>query len=79
MSSEPTITQQRRWARQWKRASRELEEQHVAELRNLSEAEALRQSDAMLELAPRFRRLRRTSGLVKQQALFRRLLERSKP
>lgn len=61
--------------RQWRRAAVALEEQHRRELRALTEQEALAASDALLSLVlllPGDPSRRRSSGLVRQQALFHR-------
>ncbi|MBI2927386.1 MAG: hypothetical protein HYY24_16950 [Verrucomicrobia bacterium] len=68
----PTREQELQWIAQYKAAAIGLEEQRIHELLTLTEEEALRQSDALLSLPRRFRRRRRTSGLVQQQALFHR-------
>jgi hypothetical protein len=68
----PTREQELQWVAQYKAAAIGLEEQRIHELQTLTEEEALRQSDALLSLARRFPRRRRTSGLVRQQALFHR-------
>jgi hypothetical protein len=70
MKMATTPAEQRRWMRQWREAAIALDEVRRDELANLSEGEAWRQIEAVLALAPHYRRLSRTSGLVKQQAWF---------
>lgn len=55
---------------QWREAAIALDEVKRDELANLTERGAWRQIEALLSLAPHYRRLSRTSGLVKQQAWF---------
>ena len=64
------------WFAQWTKASRALAEVSERELRELSEAEALRRTDALLSLGARqpVSAAREThSGFVEQQALFARM------
>ena len=68
-----TPAEQRRWMQQWREAAIALDEVRRDELANLTEREAWRQIEAVLSLAPHYRRLSRTSGLVKQQAWFHKL------
>jgi len=56
--------------RQWRVAAIALEEVTPEELANLTDAEAWLQTEGLLSLAPYYRRLSWTPGLVKQQALF---------
>ena len=63
------------WMRQWHKASRALAEERRARLAGLSEAQALAAADAVLSVAgscPASVARRTSSGLVEQQALFRR-------
>ncbi|MBI3879873.1 MAG: hypothetical protein HY301_07380 [Verrucomicrobia bacterium] len=69
---------QRRLVRQWGKTGEWLEEVKRKELAALTDAEAWRQTEALLSLAPHYRRRRRTSGLVQQQAWFHRLPHRRK-
>jgi hypothetical protein len=66
--------EERRWVSQWKRAARELEKQHAAELRCLTVEQARRITDTLLNMNGSLRlaeaRKRRTSGLVEQQKYF---------
>ncbi len=75
-----SVSAQRAWIDQWRRAAVALAEQHRRELRRLSEPDALAASDALLSLAPLLAAHRRPrippSGLVEQQALFRRIRRR---
>lgn len=66
----------RRWVDRWRRAGPALEQQRRRELRDMTDKEARAAIDAALSLAlssyiPPKRQ--RYSGLVEQQALFRRL------
>jgi hypothetical protein len=70
MKMATTPAEQRRWMRQWREAAIMLDEVKRDELANLTEHEAWRQIEGLLSLAPYYRRLSRTSGLVKQQAWF---------
>ncbi len=65
-----TPREQRQWMRQWREAAIFLDEVKRDELANLTGRGAWRQIDGLLSLAPYYRRLSRTSGLVKQQACF---------
>jgi hypothetical protein len=73
MKMATTPAEQRRWMQQWREAAIALDEVRRDELANLTEREAWRQIEAVLSLAPHYRRLSRTSGLVKQQAWFHKL------
>jgi hypothetical protein len=70
MKMATTPAQQRRWMAQWREAAVMLDEVKRDELANLTEREAWRQTESLLSLAPHYRRLSRTSGLVQQQAWF---------
>ena len=65
-----TPAEQRRWMQQWREATIALDGIKRDELANLTERDAWRQIEGLLSLAPGYRRLSRTSGLVKQQAWF---------
>ena len=65
-----TPAEQRRWMQQWRDAAVALDEVRRDELANLTERQAWRQIEGLLSLAPFYRRLSRTSGLVRQQAWF---------
>lgn len=56
--------------RQWREAAIYLDEVKRDELANMTEEEGWRAIESLLSLAPHYRRLSRTSGLVKQQAWF---------
>jgi hypothetical protein len=76
--SEQTMTRQeaRAYVKQWLLTGRLLEELRWRELAALDDARALRASDALIESAERVPLppgRREWSGLVDQQALFRRL------
>ena len=62
----------RQWLAQWKSAAVELEKVRLAELRKLSDAEALAASEALLSMpmGPLPEERRTWSGLVEQQRLF---------
>jgi hypothetical protein len=64
--------QERRWMRHWRRAAIALEQVKRDELASLTPSEAWRKTESLLSLAPHYRRLSRTSGLVEQQAWFHR-------
>jgi hypothetical protein len=60
----------RQWVQQWRETGIFLEEVKRDELANMSTEEGWRATEDLLSLAPHYRRLSRTSGLVKQQAWF---------
>jgi hypothetical protein len=64
--------EQRQWMRQWREAAVYLEEVKRDELANMTASQAWRSTDRLLALARFYRKRLRTSGLVKQQALFHR-------
>lgn len=68
-----TLEEQRQWMMQWRRAATALEEFRRFELRTLTEENAWRQIEAVLSLARHYPRHTDASGLVEQQAWFRRL------
>ena len=73
--SMPTETQRRAWMAQWHEARHALRAQRAVELQALSNERALAAADALLSIGPlaALPEGRRTSsGLVRQQALFRR-------
>ena len=66
---------ERRWVEQWRRAAVALEEQRRAELRAMSDRDALAASEALLSMAlviPLKPERITDSGLVQQQSLFHR-------
>ncbi len=63
---------QRRWMEQWREAAVAIEEIRQRELYHLSEAAALRKSEAVLSLPKPWRRPGGGNGLVEQQAWFQR-------
>jgi len=65
-----TAAEKRRWMQQWREAAIFLDEVKRDELASLTVHQAWRQVEGLLSLAPHYRRLSRTSGLVKQQAWF---------
>ena len=65
-----TPEEMRQWMRQWREAAIYLDEVKRDELANMTEEEGWRAIESLLSLAPHYRRLSRTSGLVKQQAWF---------
>jgi hypothetical protein len=71
----PALTpeEQRQWMEQWREAAIYLDEVKRDELANMTDQEGWRAIESVLSPAPRYRRLSRTSGLVKQQALFAKL------
>ena len=71
----PTETQQRAWMAQWNEARHALRAQRAVEIQALSNERVLAAADALLSIGPlaALSEGRRTSsGLVRQQALFRR-------
>jgi len=70
MKMATTPAEQRRWMQQWRETAIMLDEVKRDELASLTEWGAWRQIDGLLSLASHYRRLSRTSGLVKQQAWF---------
>ena len=73
MKPADTLAEQKRWVQQWRQTGIFLDEVKRDELANMTASEAWRQTESCLSLAPYYRRLSRTSGLVKQQAWFRKL------
>ncbi len=71
--------QQKLWLRQWEYAAANLPRLEYQELRALTNKQLIARIDAVLSLAghPEYRdhHRRSTSGLVEQQALFRKLRE----
>ena len=68
----PATTRQsnRQWVEQWRETGIYLDEVKRDELANMTDEEGWRAMEAVLSLAHHYRRLSRTSGLVKQQAWF---------
>jgi hypothetical protein len=62
--------EERQWMRQWREAAIFLDEVKRDELANMTPDQAWRSTERLLGLAPYYRRRTRTSGLVKQQAMF---------
>jgi hypothetical protein len=60
----------RKWVQQWRETAIFLDEVKRDELANMTDDEGWRAIESVLSLAPHYRRLSRTSGLVKQQAWF---------
>jgi hypothetical protein len=75
--TQPSPTREEQWLRQWRDARIALAEQRKKDLRAMTREQALAASDALLNLAEVSRlhpsRLS-TSGLVEQQALFKKLV-----
>jgi hypothetical protein len=65
-----TPEEMRQWMQQWREAAIFLDEVKRDELANMTDEEGWRAIESLLSLAPHYRRLSRTSGLVKQQAWF---------
>jgi hypothetical protein len=63
-----TREKNRRWVEQWRKTGIFLDEVKRDELANMTDEDGWRAMEAVLSLAPHYRRLSRTSGLVKQQA-----------
>jgi hypothetical protein len=70
MKMATTPEEQRQWMRQRREAAVYLDEVKRDELANMTSEEGWRAIESLLSLAPHYRRLSRTSGLVKQQAWF---------
>lgn len=68
-----TPAEQRQWMTQWQHAAVALAEFRRFELQTLTEADAWRQIEAVLSLAGHYPQPTDASGLVAQQAWFRRL------
>jgi len=60
----------RQWVQQWRETAIFLDEVKQDELSNMTDEEGWRATESMLSFAPHYRRLSRTSDLVKQQAWF---------
>ena len=75
MKKATTRETNRRWVEQWRETGIFLDEVKRDELANMTDEEGWRAIEAALSLAPHYRRLSRTSGLVKQQALFAKLMK----
>lgn len=73
-----TPEEQQRWMAQWRRAAVALDEVRTRELREMSDEEAARAADAVMDLSasagPPAYLL--TSGLVEQQRLFMKALNK---
>jgi hypothetical protein len=67
-----TPEEQRRWMEQWRSAAVALEEMKRYELQTLTDEQAWEQIEDLLSLADYYPRRSDTSGLVEQQAWFRR-------
>jgi hypothetical protein len=67
-----TRAEQRRWMEQWRGAAIALDEIRRDDLANLTEEQARREINSLLEI-PGGWRSPRLSGLIEQQALFQRL------
>jgi hypothetical protein len=70
MKMATTPEEQRQWMQQWRETAIFLDEVKRDELANMTAEEGWRAIESLLSPAPYYRRLSRTSGLVKQQALF---------
>jgi hypothetical protein len=70
MKRATTLERNRQWVQQWRETAIFLDEVKRDELANMTDEEGWRAMEAALSLAPHYRRLSRTSGLVKQQAWF---------
>jgi hypothetical protein len=70
MKMATTPAEKRRWMQQWRQTAIFLDEVKRDELANLSALHAWRQVRGLLSLAPHYRRLSRTAGLVKQPDWF---------
>ena len=67
-----TPEEQRRWMEQWRRAAVALEEVRRYELQMLTDQQAWRETEDLLGLVDYYPRHSETSGLVEQQAWFKR-------
>ncbi|HSH39276.1 MAG TPA: hypothetical protein VK993_10855 [Chthoniobacterales bacterium] len=62
----------RRWMEQWRYAAKMLDEMKTRELREMTEEEARRKAEIVMEAVPHRREdVPQTSGLVEQQRWFR--------
>ncbi len=71
--TEPSLEQQRRYVRQWKRTGKLLRKIKMEELAALTDEQARKDTEDLLQLANsayRHPRLKRYSGLIEQQKLF---------
>jgi hypothetical protein len=70
--NEPTFGRMKEWVEAYKAALIALEEHRRHHLQTLTDREALWISDALLSIPPTGGRREASSGLVEQQAIFRR-------
>ncbi|MDE3066842.1 MAG: hypothetical protein KGJ60_04740 [Verrucomicrobiota bacterium] len=68
-----TPEEQRRWMEQWRRAAVALEEMRRYELQMLTEEQAWEQIEGIQSISDAWRDPEKTSGLIEQQALFKKL------
>ncbi len=68
-----TPEEQRRWMEQWRHAAVALEEVRRHELQMLTEEDAWRQINALQSISDVWRDPEKTSGLIEQQAFFKKL------
>ena len=73
MTTDPTSNGNEAWVARWVRYGPELERIDRDELRNFRHEDHLAMIDALLEIGVQTAEPRRTSGLVEQQRLFRKL------
>jgi hypothetical protein len=70
MKAAMTPEEQRQWMQQWRETANYLDEVKRDDLANKTDEEGWRAIESVLSMAPYYRRLSRTSGLVQQQAWF---------
>ncbi len=72
-----TPEEQRRWMQQWRGAAVALEEMKRHQLQTLTEEQAWAQIEALQSLSDVWREPDQSSGLIEQQALFKKLHDRA--
>ena len=70
MKQATTLERNRQWVEQWRQTAIFLDEVKRDELANMTDEGGWKAIEAVLALAPYYRRLSRTSGLVQQQTWF---------
>jgi len=68
-----TPEEQRRWMEQWRRAAVMLEEAKRRELQLLTDEQAWKQIEALQSIPDAWRETGKSSGLIEQQAFFKKL------
>jgi hypothetical protein len=73
MKSAVTLGEQRRWMEQWRHAAVVLEEVRRYDLQTLTDEEAWQKIESLQSIPDVWRDPEKTSGLIEQQALFKKL------